>query len=286
MLAQLDAIRHQAPVQIDLHAVEFVRPMSVAILLALLKVLKQRGVQVELVQPAQNVHEYLTRINFYEQLNVPVDYPWQRRDPTGRFIEIANPQSETAGEGVANEIVAIMAQNAPHFEQVQNGIQYAFIEIVNNVFHHAQSPIHGIVCAQSYPKRECIEIAVVDYGCGIAQSLRAHHKFACNEEALYLAIKPRVTGRPGYNSGEGLFFTTEIIRANQGSMVLYSGDGGLFFNGNQMTYQAGSMWPGTIVGLTFHTNRPVITRDIFNQYAPPENDYDWLFSDSINGDSL
>lgn len=282
LLTQLDAVQHQSSVEIDLSAVEFVKPIGVAVLLALLKVLKKRDVEVKLLQPAQNnVHEYLTRINFYEQLNISVDYPWPRRDSTGRFIEIANPQNERDGERVANEIVEIMAKNVPDFKQVKNGTQYAFIEIVNNVFHHAQSPIQGILCAQSYPQQQCIEIAVVDYGRGIAKSLEGHYKFNSNEEALYLSIQPRITSRPGYNSGEGLFFTTEIIRTNQGSMVLYSRDGGLFFNGNKMAYQAGSMWPGTIVGLTLRTNHPVVTKDIFDKYAPPERDYDWLFSDDV-----
>jgi anti-sigma regulatory factor (Ser/Thr protein kinase) len=241
------------------------------------------GRRISIIRPlSDDVHNYLNRIHFYSHLGIDVDYPWERHDPTGRFIEIQNPQTEKQGEQVADDIIKILENHLYGLENIKNGMNYALNEIVNNVFHHAASPVHGVICAQSYPKNQRIDVAVVDFGRGIAASLRSNpeNKISSNEEALRLAIQQRVTGRPGYNSGEGLFFTTEIIRANQGEMVLYSGDGGLFFDEQGMRYQSGSIWPGTIVGLTFRMDKPINTQAIFDRYAPPENDFDWLFGNS------
>lgn len=307
LLSRLNAVKEQ-PKEINLEGVTFVKPIGTAVLTTFLKALRRKGVKFELVSSAQkrsqdvselhpahqerrisiippsstDVHNYLNRIGFYSHLDIDVEYPWERHNPTGRFIEIENPQTEKQGEQVADKIIKILENHLKGLENIKNGMSYALNEIVNNVFHHAKSPVHGVICAQSYPKNQRIDVAVVDFGRGIAASLRSNPKneISSNEAALRLAIQQRVTGRPGYNSGEGLFFTTEIIRANQGEMVLYSGEGGLFLDEQGMRYQSGSVWPGTIVGLTFRMDKPINTQAIFDKYAPPENDFNWLFGNS------
>ena len=92
-----------------------------------------------------------------------------------------------------------------------------------------------------------------------------------------LAVQPRVTGRPDHNTGEGLFFSLEFIKANMGDACIYSQDGALWAQGGKVWSQSVSYWPGTLVALSFRTDRPVDTRAIFSQYAPPENDFEWLF---------
>ena len=75
-----------------------------------------------------------------------------------------------------------------------------------------KSPTHGVICAQYYPNRHCVELAVVDSGRGISESLRGNPEleFSTTQEAIELAIQPRITGRPEKNTGEGLYFTLEF----------------------------------------------------------------------------
>jgi hypothetical protein len=104
-------------------------------------------------------------------------------------------------------------------------------------------------------------------------------RFTTASEAIALAVQPRVTGRPDHNTGEGLFFSLEFIKANGGKACIYSQEGALWVDKGEVKAQATPLWPGTGVALRFHTDRPVDTEAIFNQYAPPEEDFgmDWLF---------
>ena len=95
-------------------------------------------------------------------------------------------------------------------------------------------------------------------------------------EAIELAVQPRVTGRPEHNSGEGLFFSLEFVKANRGRACVYSQDGALWVRGKRSWTQPVPFWPGTWVSLCFRCDCPVNTTAIYSRYAPPENDFDWL----------
>lgn len=270
------------PVTLDLTNVEFIWPSVITLLTTSVMRLRKDGFPVEIKRPFKaKVDTYLNRIDFYELLNMNVDYPWQRRNAEGRFREVVQVQSEGEGEVVVREVLQILDVNMEGIAGIHRALEYALLEIVNNVFHHAQSPTGAIICAQSYPWLQRVEIAVVDAGRGIpaslGQNLELVGRFKTAAEAINLAVQPRVTGRPDYNTGEGLFFSLEFIKANGGKSCIYSQDGALWVDKGELVLQDTSIWPGTGVTLCFCTDRPVDVANIFNRYAPPDNDFNWLF---------
>ncbi|MBN1978536.1 MAG: sensor histidine kinase [Anaerolineae bacterium] len=274
----------RAPVHLDLRGVTFVWPSAITLLTAAILLLRQRGFEVRITPPdLEKVHSYLARIDFYALVDFEADYPWPRYDSSGRFREVVQANSEAEGETVVGEVLEILGRNLAGIGPVYDAVQYAFLEVVNNVFHHAHSPIQAIICAQSYPQLHRVELAVVDGGRGIPASLEGNPKlsgrFSTAAEAIQLAVQPRITGRPEYNTGEGLFFTLEFIKANGGDACIHSQDGRLWVQGDQATPQLAPLWPGTLVALRFWTDRPVVTKTIFNRHAPPEEDFDWLFEE-------
>ncbi len=285
--ASLRILRH-TKLYLDMRDVQFVSPTALTLLTTAILRLQQQQVQVEIIPPASSARTYLNRVGFYKRIGVEVEYPWQRHDSRGRFVEIVQARDERDGEAVVGEMLEILRnQNVAGTETVYDALQYALLEVVNNVFHHAQSPTYAVLCAQFYPQRRRVELAVADTGRGIPVSLRDNPElqgaFETDAEAIHLAVQPRVTGRPAYNTGEGLFFTMEFIKHNRGDACIHSQRGMLWIQDGIERVETGPRWPGTWVTLRFRTDHPVNTREIFNSYAPPETDYDWLFDE---GDSF
>jgi len=270
------------PVHFDLTGARFIWPAAITLLTTTVLRLRQDGFPVRISRPVSDkVDGYLNRIDFYALTEVEADYPWPRYSADGRFREVVQVQSEKEGEVVAGELMAILSRNVGGVGDIYRAVQYTFLEIVNNVFHHAHSPTQAVICAQSYPKLQQVELAVVDSGRGIPASLGQNPtwagQFSTAAEAIELAVRPRVTGRPDYNTGEGLFFTLEFVKANGGDACVHSQDGALWVHGNQVSVHSAPFWPGTWVGLRFRTDQPVDTKAIFDQFAPPENEFEWLF---------
>jgi hypothetical protein len=277
-----DPLASPAPVHLDLRQVTFIMPAAITLLSTALMRLRQEGFPIEVARPdKQQVDSYLNRIEFYDLLGMDVEYTMRRRSANGRFREVVQVQTEREGDSVVRDLMTILDKNVEGVAGIYDAAYHAFLEIVNNVFHHAHSPTHAVLCAQSYSWLRRVELAVVDSGRGIPASLRDNPelegRFSNAAEAIELAVEPRVTGRPDHNTGEGLFFSMEFIKANRGEACIFSQDGALRVQGNRVWSEPVPYWPGTLVGLNFCTNRPVDTRRIFDQYAPPDNDFDWLF---------
>ncbi len=273
-------------VHVDLGGVTFIWPSAIALLASAILRLRQlhAGTPPTLSRPRSNsVDTYLNRIGFYELVGQPVAYPWRRHDPGGRFLPVVQAKTEREGEENVREVLEILRQNLEAVGAIYDALQYALLEVVNNVFHHARSPTHAVLCAQSYPRQQRVELAVADTGRGIPASLRDNPalrgKFRTAAEAVRLAVQPRVTGRPEHNTGEGLFFTVEFVKRNGGDAHIHSRDGALWIRAGQERAGPGPFWPGTWVALRFRTDRPVDTGEIFSRYAPPEADYEWLFDE-------
>ena len=81
--------------------------------------------------------------------------------------------SERDGDRLVANIIEIIGHNIP-IGEIRDALYYSLSEVVNNVFHHAELPTHGVICAQYYPNRHCVELAVVDSGRGISESLRGN----------------------------------------------------------------------------------------------------------------
>ena len=284
ILGAMDSLWDSDPsyVVLDLTDVSFIWPSVITLLTTCVIRLRRDGFPVKITRPSsENVDTYLNRVDFYNLLRMNVEYPWRRHNAEGRFREVVQVTSENEAEQVVSEVMTILGRNVEGIAGVYDAVQHTFLEIVNNVFHHANSRTGAVMCAQSYHNQKCVELAVVDSGQGIPASLKRNpeliNRFHNAAEAIEIAIQPRTTGRPDYNSGEGLFFSLEFIKVNEGQACIYSQDGVLWAEGRRVWSDSSPVWPGTLVSMQFRTDRPVDTAAIFNQYAPPENDFDWLF---------
>jgi hypothetical protein len=163
-------------------------------------------------------------------------------------IPVADIEREAADayEPVGNIIekrssdLAIMLTRMNDGELVDT-LTYSLREIMRNVVEHSKSDVLEF-CAQYWPTKSKIEIAVMDSGVGVRSSLsnNPHLKINSDRDAVHLALMPAVSGKMfkgvrkrandvWQNSGFGLYMTNRIAR-NGGSFFLCSGTSGLILS--------------------------------------------------------
>lgn len=274
-------------VTIDLAAVEGIFATGLVTLTAIAKYigLYPQCQRSYVTRPkSEDVHGYMTRMGLYRQIGLEAIYPYRERDPAGRFHELVEITDIETVNDTSNALADIVRRQNPSLSlHGVNSIRYALSELIENVFHHAQSPINAIVCAQAHPKQRSIELAIVDCGRGFRRSLddnpQYRGRYATSSDAISLALEPSVTRNPEYNSGEGLYFTSELVKHNRGDMVICSEDGLYRIRKGveeieQMCYTGSIVtWPGTIAAIRLFLNNPMDMTSIYNQLAPPDNDF-------------
>lgn len=120
-------------------------------------------------------------------------------------------------------------------------LTYSLREVMRNVVEHSGSPVLEF-CAQYWPTKSKVEIAVLDSGVGIRSSLskNPYLNIQSDRDAVHLALMPAVSGKMfkgvkrrsndvWQNSGFGLYMTNRIAR-NGGSFFLCSGGSGILLN--------------------------------------------------------
>lgn len=162
-------------------------------------------------------------------------------------------------ERKSDELAAVLAQGN---RELQKMFRYLIREAIRNVPEHAGTN-EVWICGQYWHNRDKAEIAILDEGIGIYESLkqnRIHREYVTNnEEALRWAIKPGISvafnparGQRSQdtwaNSGYGLFMISEICKATNGWLTFVSGDDCLrvYPNGNGVY---GAHFKGTALGI-------------------------------------
>jgi len=152
-------------------------------------------------------------------------------DPEGNVIAT----DQDAIEKHANDISKVLAR-AEEGDLVDT-LTYSFREILRNSLEHSMA---GSVryCAQYWPTSNLVEIAVMDYGCGLKRSLSANPflQINSNHDAINFSLMPGISSKyykgsrkrndVWQNSGYGLYITSRLC-GNGGSFFIASGDTGV-----------------------------------------------------------
>lgn len=197
-------------------------------------------------------------------------HPHRRGEP-GRTYCIRRIKRGDNLERIALDIAALLA-SAEEEEERQKSVRFALVELMRNALQHSADPLGGLVAAQrmdaghrGYPHAS-LQIAVGDSGIGVLEALsRTHRDLTTQEEALWRAIQPHVSGtfepsaRGGLeNAGMGLFMVAEMAKLTAGRMLLASRGAALALGGEldeqgelhttaEMIKPPGTGFPGTLV---------------------------------------
>lgn len=175
----------------------------------------------------------------------------------------------TFGEGVvlgnvierAAEKMALTLTQSGNLE-ITKALQYCIREMVRNTFEHGETKSLWI-CGQYWPQKGRAEIAIMDEGCGIKQSLQRNPRFKCatDKDAHKLALQPGVSRMVGIrqdpyddwqNSGYGLYVSSSLCTLG-GHFIIAGGTDATFINEKgQKNYD--TQVTGTIVCLALNAN--------------------------------
>lgn len=167
------------------------------------------------------------------------------------IIEVSDLQNEAANmfSHVGDIIENKTAEIAKVLTRQEDGdlvdtLTFSIREIMRNVVEHSQSDIIEY-CAQYWPSRSLVEVAILDTGRGIKKGLSNNPFLDINTErdALHLALLPGVSGKMykgvkkrehdnWQNSGFGLYMTSRICR-NGGNFFIVSNDKSLYLTSDQ-----------------------------------------------------
>ncbi|HTA33715.1 MAG TPA: ATP-binding protein [Solirubrobacteraceae bacterium] len=285
VLAQLEScLRATSPAEarqilLDMSSVAFCSPTGITILAAAIEDLFLRGALNggEIWMPRSPLlQQYLQRMNFFSELRVSMPpESFERREPKG-FYPVTHIQDEEGAPAATRALADAVQEHAHLDEQSLGALKSCLNEVVENVFYHAQSPIEALVCAQAYKKKKRTELVIADTGRGIRAALSEvpeyQERIADDCEAIKLALEKNVTTTGDVKRGIGLWVASEVIRLNEGALLILSHDGGLLVDADGAHDVDDHFWPGTLVVIEFRTDRPINTTTVYDSGDFPDDD--------------
>ncbi len=264
---------------LDMTSVAFCSPTGITILAAAIEDLFLRGALRggEIWMPRSPLlQQYLQRMNFFSELRVSMPpESFERREPKG-FSPVTHVQGEDGSPAATRALADAVQEQARLDEPSLGALKSCLNEIVENVFYHAESPIEALVCAQAYKKKKVAELVIADTGRGIRAALSKVPEYRdqvtddCT--AIRLALEKNVTATGDVKRGIGLWVASEVIRRNEGELLILSQDGGLLVDGDGEHDVTEHFWPGTLVVVEFRTDRPINTMAVYDSGEFPDDD--------------
>jgi len=226
--------------EFDLSGITFITPAGLVELTAACHALAARGREPVVIIEDTSVRTYLMRAAFFSTLEgiatikPTLAQPWTRmyeslRGNNPLLIEITKIKSGAALPDLLDQVVHVLRFRLKYKKNEAFDIATAVSEICQNTFDHNKNTC-GFLAMQVYGKSErCfLEIAVADYGCGLAATLARNPKnprITSDIEAIRLSIQPGVSEHDDPTRGTGLYHLLEITYRHSGSVQIRSGAG-------------------------------------------------------------
>lgn len=169
---------------------------------------------------------YFERMGLFKMLGITFEMSIKEHEPAGRFIPLTQIQNSQQQTDFIKDMVPLLHLSPNQSES----IKFVIAELVRNVLEHSGSKQGALICAQFYPKSNCVRIGIVDTGCGIKKTINLSHRADSHLEAIQLALTPGITGTTRKdggteaNAGAGLFFIKSIAAVNRDFFLVYSGE--------------------------------------------------------------
>jgi len=281
-------------------ALRFADPFGLAMLGATFYMLQQRGQTVQVAGLTDAVGSYLQRMDIFEGVELlDCTFPrGQRHDRRDALVELTRldqrNQIDKAANQLAEALVGRMADIDPDepydemtgmnsADRLTIPLSYTLSELLNNALSHARLKGHNDACvwvaSQYYRKTGRLQLAVVDNGCGILETLREHSALRnlprkTDLDAILVALRPRVSCNrdlgvfnDSVNQGIGLTTTARIAEHAGGRLVIVSGAGCHDPLGQSRRLANSVRWQGVAVAL--ESQRDALLNVRIRELMPP-----------------
>jgi len=243
--------------EIDFSRCKWIEPFSALLASSEIARLKQRIGRTP-IRASNFAHmDYAAHIGFFQSFGLAYGkHPGQSEGgPTYQPINLLTSDAiRASADAQGIPIGAVMEQHAEKLAHVlcrqatgnvYDTLAYSMREMMRNVVEHSGADRLAF-CAQYWPARQEVEVAIMDWGIGIRTGLLENPKLKVetDHDAIRLALLPGISGKgekvkklrvkdSWTNSGFGLYMTSRLCRSG-GSFLIGSGDAALLLSGNDM----------------------------------------------------
>jgi len=158
-----------------------------------------------------------------------------------------------------------------------DALSYSFREIIRNVIEHSESKTFAY-CAQYWPTKDLVEVAILDTGIGLRKSLsdNPHLQLKSDKDAIKLALMPGISGKNyegvkqqpddhWQNSGYGLYMNYRLCNEG-GSFFICSGQSGMSRTTDNKSDYHDTNFSGTALRLRMNTRNLLSVSSMLDQF--------------------
>lgn len=131
----------------------------------------------------------------------------------------------------------------------QNAVHYPITEIVTNIFDHSNQD-KGFVLGQFYPKKNYLDICIVDCGRGLAKVYADEKNLKLSDSDAIIEVLKGHSTKPSVERGYGVRTSKRVVcECLGGEFILLSGSSALIAKGKKekIVDLPGFFWQGVIV---------------------------------------
>lgn len=246
----------------------FLKPFHLVTLALMMK--NHRTDELEL---PENINDYAIRMNLWQAAGISSPYEVNRLPAYNRFIPVAPLINQSNCDELSKNLSRLIQANCKNKRDIDSLSLYEPIfELMSNTYAHAaiEEALFGLVCAQSWPKGNLIQVAFADIGIGIRRSLQLNNTLSeklKSNNAPELACQYGITSKPGNHSGYGLSLANELMKNHHGNICVISEDE-LYFNGlmHQSAQLRNSYWKGTLIILEWPMDQALDVLAVYNNW--------------------
>ncbi len=228
-------------VTVDMSRVNFIEPYSmVSFLLLGRNYLRKRGGKIKLVNIPVPIHQYLSRMDFFEkeifQIDEPLDEKMflRRNRESRRLIELIEiPNKERKGVQVISSAIKLFRQRASLIlkywmsDAVVDYFVTVISELCQNIFEHSLDT--GFLAIQTYRtgSENIARLVISDSGIGILKSFesRSDLEYSTPAELIEMTLTKPISSKRDF--GYGLCQVNTIVERLKGSLFIRSGNASL-----------------------------------------------------------
>ena len=276
-------------IRIDWSNTYAISPDYLALIVSAVNYLRENNISLKgsfiNMNPNSDCVKYSSRMDFFKNLGFEYDESFNRNSSEGRFTEIT-PFSEPNAFELHKTVMKVLI-NQDLNEDMLAVLDYCLWEVIDNTLNHSGQKFEygagqGFLCCQNFPQSKKLKIIISDTGKGIHQALTSHpeseYKDLSEAEAVERCIDKGVTNSMGM--GFGLFSTSELIKHNEGTMIIHSGNHQLVLK-DSVTINKTSKWQGTFTFLELNTDIAVDHKLIFGEDSKIKDDFNEIKEDFV-----
>ncbi|MEK7681026.1 MAG: DUF4325 domain-containing protein [Patescibacteria group bacterium] len=147
---------------------------------------------------------------------------------------------------------------------VEEIINYVFLEMANNAIEHSRSPVINVTMERG---KSDISFTVADSGVGIFNNIKKKFKLPDTLSAVQLLLKGKQTTAPKQHTGQGIFFSSKIADSflikSSGKKVRFINTGDV----NDIFLEDAKAKKGTIIFFVISKDSRKRLKDVFVQYT-------------------